>query len=385
MAEIKKLAVIGCGLMGSGITYQAARFGVNVAVVEISQELLDKGLNKIRNDIRYGIDRGKVSLKEAEALFGRIKPTINLQEAVSDADMVIEAIIEDMKLKKDLFAQLDQYAPAEAILASNTSSLSITEIASATQRPDKCIGMHFFSPVPAMRLLELVIGEQTSEQTIELAEQVGKRLDKQTVRAKDTPGFIINRVLAPVMGEAMVLLEEAIATPEEIDKACVSRLGWPVGPLTLSDFTGLDIGLSVGKYLHEKLGECYKPSQLHEKLVQEGKLGDKQGGGWLDNYPSFGIEKSSKAAEYTPETLVHRIVVRVLGEAARLKELGVSVDDINIACRKGLNWPLGPFELITEIGTEALLSMGRKLYEEKGECYELPATLEQMLTEKGST
>ena len=379
MVEIKKIAVIGCGAMGSGITYQAARFGYPVSVVEINQELLDKGINKIRNDIRYGIDRGKIELKDAEALFTRIKPTVNLQDAVSDADMVIEAIVENMKIKKDLFDQLDQFTPAEAILASNTSSLSITEIASATQRQDKCIGMHFFNPVPAMKLLELVIGEHTSEQTIEVAEQVGKQLEKITVRAKDTPGFIVNRVLSPVMGEAMVLLEEGIATPEEIDKACVSRLGWPVGPLTLSDYTGLDVGLSVGKYMNETLGECYKPSPLLERLVAEGKLGDKQGGGWLQHYPTFGIEKSPKAAEYTPELLVHRIVVRVLGEAARLVDIGVSVEDVNIACRYGLNWPKGPFELISELGAEALLSMSQKLYSEKRECYKLPATLEKML------
>ncbi len=376
---IKKIAVIGCGAMGSGITYQAARFGYPVSVVEINQELLDKGMNKIRNDIRYGIDRGKIELKDAETLFARIKPTVNLKEAVSDADMVIEAIVENMKIKKDLFAQLDQFTPAEAILASNTSSLSITEIASATQRPELVIGMHFFNPVPAMRLLELVITDQTSEQTTESAEQVGKQLDKITVRAKDTPGFIVNRVLLPEIGEAIAILEEGIATPDEIDKITVSRLGWPVGPLTLSDFTGLDVGLSIAKYMHKMLGECWKPSPYLEKLVAEGKFGDKQGGGWLQHYPTFGIEKSPKAAEYTPELLVHRIVVRILGEAARLVDLGVTEDDINTACRYGLNWPKGPFELISELGAEALLSMSQKLYSEKGECYKLPATLEKML------
>jgi len=377
--EIKKIAVIGCGAMGAGIVYQAARFGFHVNVVEINQEFLDTGMNKIRNDIRYGIDKGKVPLKEAEALFNRISPTTNLQSGVSNVDLVIEAIIENMMIKKELFGKLDEYTPETTILASNTSSLSISEIASVTQRPEKCIGMHFFNPVPAMKLLELVIGDRTSEQTTKLVEKIGNQLGKITVRAIDTPGFIVNRVLAPVMGEGMKLLEEGIATPEEIDKACVSRLGWPVGPLTLSDYTGLDVGLGVGKYLHQTLGDCYQPSTLLDKLVTEGKLGDKQGGGFIQHFDSMKINKSPKASEYTPDAIVHRIVIRVLGEAATLVGLGVSKEDIDIACRNGLNWPQGPFELPAELGTEVLLEMGRKLYAEKGECYSLPANLEQLI------
>jgi len=376
--EIKKIAVIGCGAMGSGIAYTAARFGYHVSVVEINQELLDNGMNKIRNDIRYGIDRGKLELKDAEALFSRLKPTTDLQSAVSNVDLVIEAIIEKMDVKKELFAKLEEYSPKLAILASNTSSLSIADIASATHRPEKCIGMHFFNPVPAMKLLELVITDQTSDQTVEVAEQVGKQLEKITVRAKDTPGFIVNRILAPVFGESMTLLDEGIATPEEIDKACVRFLGWPVGPLFLADFAGLDIALGVGTYLSETLGPCYTPSPLLTKLVEAGKLGNKQGGGFTEHYAT--IEKSSKAAEYTPELLVHRIVIRALSEAARLMDIGVTLEDIDLACRYGLNWQKGPSELIAELGAADLLEMGRKLFEEKqSECYQMPATLEQML------
>ena len=190
---VNKIAVIGAGLMGAGIAYVSAWNGFNVSIVDMKQEFVDKGMERIRTDVMTGIDKGKISMGDAERLMGRLNPTVNIEDAVKDADLVIEAIFENMEAKKEVFAKIDAAAPPHAVLATNTSSLSIDELATATKRPDKFIGMHYFSPVPAMKLLELVIGEKTSEETIAAAETVGKTQGKQTVRAKNSPGFRIYR------------------------------------------------------------------------------------------------------------------------------------------------------------------------------------------------
>jgi 3-hydroxybutyryl-CoA dehydrogenase len=266
MMDVKKIAVIGSGLMGSGIAYVSAWNGYEVTMVDIKQDLVDKGIEKVRTDVMTGIDKGKMTITEAEGLMSRLKGTTDTEAAVEDADLVIEAIFENMEVKKEVFAKIDTLAPEHCILATNTSSLSIDELASATGRPDKFIGMHYFSPVPAMKLLEIVLGEKTTEETINVAKTVGQQQGKQTVLAKNSPGFIVNRLLMPVMREAILMLERGDATKEEIDTAMVSIGKAPAGPFSLADFVGLDITFHAMSTLYREIGDCFKPPETLSKL-----------------------------------------------------------------------------------------------------------------------
>ena len=269
------MAVIGAGAMGSGIAYLCAWKGYNVSVREINEDLLKRGMGRIREMIVAGVSRGKLTPREAEEIMRRVNGTTNMAEAAKDADIVIEAVFEDMNVKKEVFQQLDETCPPHTILASNTSALSISEMASATKRPDKVIGLHFFNPAYAMKLVEVVMGNQTSEETRRIANDFAISLGKETVTVKDTPGFVVNRVLGAAMGEAIFLLQEGAASAEDIDKAIMLGLNWPMGPLRLADFVGLDIALDVAKTTYEALGEKYKPPSLLEEKVKAGHLGMK--------------------------------------------------------------------------------------------------------------
>jgi len=269
------VAVIGAGAMGSGIAYLCTWKGYNVSVREINEDLLKRGMGRIREMIVAGVSRGKLTPREAEEIMRRVKGTTNIAEAAKDADIVIEAVFEDMNVKKEVFKQLDEACPPHTILASNTSALSINEMASATKRPDKVIGLHFFNPAYAMKLVEVVMGNQTSEETRRIANDFMISLGKETVTAKDTPGFVVNRVLSAAMGEAIFLLQEGVASAEDIDKAIMLGLNWPMGPLRLADFVGLDIALDVAKTIYAALGEKYKPPSLLEEKVKAGHLGMK--------------------------------------------------------------------------------------------------------------
>ncbi|MFQ5712334.1 MAG: 3-hydroxyacyl-CoA dehydrogenase family protein, partial [Candidatus Geothermarchaeales archaeon] len=226
--KIKRVAVIGAGTMGSSIAYLCAWKGYEVSVREVNEELLKRGMRKIREMIVDGVNRGKLTPREAEETMGRVKGTTDLAEAAEEADIVIEAVYEDMGVKKEVFRQLDEACPPHTILASNTSALSITEMASATNRPDKVIGLHFFNPAYAMKLVEVVMGKQTSEETWRTATDFAISLGKETVTARDTPGFIVNRVLTAALGEALSLLQEGVASAEDIDKAVRLGLNWPM-------------------------------------------------------------------------------------------------------------------------------------------------------------
>jgi len=280
--EIKKVAVIGAGAMGSGIAYVCAAKGYQVSLVDVNDELVKRGMNRIRQMIVDGVSRGKLSPKDAEATLSRVKGTVDIGEAAKDADIAIEAVYEDINVKREVFQKLDETCPSHAILASNTSALSITEMAAATKRPDKVIGLHFFNPPYAMKLVEVVLGARTSEETRKTANDFAVSLGKETVTAKDTPGFIVNRVLSAAIGEAVLLLQEGVASAEEIDKAVTLGLNWPVGPLRLADFVGLDVALDVGKVVYKALGEKYKPPILLEEKVKAGHLGMKTRKGFYE-------------------------------------------------------------------------------------------------------
>jgi 3-hydroxybutyryl-CoA dehydrogenase len=278
--EIKRIAVIGAGAMGTGIAYQAARFGIEVNLNDIKQEFITNGMNKIKSMVKTGVDKGKLDLKGAKALVEGIKPILDIKEAVKDVDMVIEAIYENMDAKKELFKKMDAVAPSDTIFATNTSSLSISEMATVTKRPGKVVGTHFFNPPYTMKLVEIVVGDKTSEETIETAIAFCKKLDKTPVKVKDSPGFIVNRILGALMGEAIRILQEGLATAEDIDTAMQLGANHPVGPLTLADFVGLDIAAATANTLHKGFGDCYSTPKLLLEKVEKGELGMKSGKGF---------------------------------------------------------------------------------------------------------
>lgn len=280
--EIKKIGVLGAGVMGSGIAQVAAQSGFEVVMRDIADEFVQKGLKNIEASLSKGVEKGKVTPEEKEAALGRIKGTTVLED-LKDVDFVIEAVIEDLELKKKVFKEMDELTRSEVILATNTSSMSITEIAASTSRPDKVVGMHFFNPVPLMRLVEVIKGLETSDETVDVTWKLAERLGKTPVLVKkDTPGFIVNRIMMPQLMEAIRIYEEGIASMEDIDKAVKLGLNYPMGPFELMDLTGLDISYFVNEYFRKELPQELKhvtPHALKAK-VRAGKLGRKTGEGW---------------------------------------------------------------------------------------------------------
>ncbi len=280
--EIKKIGVLGAGVMGSGIAQVAAQSGFEVVMRDIADEFVQKGLKNIEAFLSKGVEKGKVTPEEKEAALGRIKGTTAVED-LKDVDFVIEAVIEDLELKKKVFKEMDELTRSEVILATNTSSMSITEIAASTSRPDKVVGMHFFNPVPLMRLVEVIKGLETSDETVDVTWKLAEQLGKTPVLVKkDTPGFIVNRIMLPQLMEAIRIYEEGIASMEDIDKAVKLGLNYPMGPFELMDLTGLDISYFVNEYFRKELPQELKhvtPHALKAK-VRAGKLGRKTGEGW---------------------------------------------------------------------------------------------------------
>ena len=280
--EIKKVGIVGCGLMGSGIAQVCAQSGCQVVVSEINDELLNKGLSSISSFLTKGVERGKLSQQEKESTLARIKGTTNIKD-FGDCDLIIEAVIEDMDLKKKVFAELDKICPKHTILASNTSCLSVIDMAAATTRPDKVLGMHFFNPVQIMRLLEIVKTIATSDETLETTKDFGKSLGKTVAVSKDAPGFLSSR-LGIVQGmEAIRMLEAGIGTAEDIDTAMKLGYNLPMGPLELTDLVGLDTRLHVTNGIYEVTKDPkFAPPVLLQKMVAAGWFGRKTGKGFYE-------------------------------------------------------------------------------------------------------
>jgi 3-hydroxybutyryl-CoA dehydrogenase len=279
---MQQIAVIGGGTMGNGIAHTAAASGFDVILVDVGQQFLDRAMSTISANLQRGVDKGRMKPDEKDAVLGRIKATTDVG-AVAAADLVIEAIVENLAAKTELFETLDKLTKPECILASNTSSISITKLASATKKPDKVIGMHFMNPVPVMTLVEVIRAMATSDDTYQRVEDLAKRMGKTAIEVNDYPGFISNRVLMPMINEAIFALYEGVATPASIDGVMKMGMNHPMGPLTLADFIGLDVCLAILRVLEEGFGDPkYRPCPLLVKMVDAGWLGKKSGRGFYD-------------------------------------------------------------------------------------------------------
>lgn len=282
--DIKKVAVVGGGTMGNGISHVFAMHGIPVHLVEMNQDLADKALNTIDKNLERMVKKDKIDPDQKVQTLENIDTFTNTVEAVKDVDLVVEAVPENFELKKKVFAEIDKAAPEEAILASNTSSISITKLAATTSRPEQFVGMHFFNPVPVMKLVEVVRGLDTNEKTVEIIEKTAKLLNKNPVEVADYPGFVSNRVLMPMINEAIYCVYEGVAEPEDVDQVMKLGMAHPMGPLRLADFIGLDVCLDILNVLHDGFKDPkYRPCPLLVKMVDAGKLGDKTGEGFYNH------------------------------------------------------------------------------------------------------
>lgn len=280
LGEVKQVAVLGAGTMGHGIAQVCATSGCQVFLFDINQQAVDQGVQRIEQSLSKLAGKGKLPAVEAKAIAERVTGETDLQRAVCEASVVIEAVPEKMALKLDLFEKLDRMAPSDALLGSNTSSLSVTEIAGATSRPERVVGLHFFNPVPLMALLEIVVGMRTDDGTVERARAFAERLGKRPIVVKDSPGFATSRLGVVIAAEAIRMLESGVASPEDIDAAMELGYRHPMGPLRLTDLVGLDVRLAILEHLHREVGEQFRPPSLLRQMVRAGKLGRKSGEGF---------------------------------------------------------------------------------------------------------
>lgn len=291
---MKNIAVIGAGTMGNGIAHVFAQTGYQVSLIDVSQSSLDKGMATITKNLDRLIAKDKISESDKEATLNRLVTFTSIADGVKEAELVVEAATENVNLKLKIFEELEASTPANCILASNTSSISITKIASATKRPDKVIGMHFMNPVPIMKLVEIIRGYSTSDETMKTIVEITRQLNKIPVEANDYPGFVSNRILVPMINEAIYTLYEGVAGVEEIDQVMMLGMAHPMGPLQLADFVGLDVALSICNVLYEGFGNPkYAPCPLLVNMVQAGKLGVKSGEGFYSYARGYKDKKVS--------------------------------------------------------------------------------------------
>ena len=343
--EIRKVGVLGAGAMGSGIAQVVAQGGFEVAVMDVSDAFVQAGVGKIEKSLSKSVEKGKLPPNEKEAILKRIQGTTKIGD-LKDCQLILEAVFEDLRLKLELFNQLASLSASETLFASNTSTLSITQMAAGVSRPSQFLGLHFFNPVPAMRLVEVVAGLQTSRQTIDAATEFVKGIKKIPIEARDCPGFLVNRIFMPYAGEAMLAAQEGAASPIEIDEA-VKKVGFPMGPLALNDMVGMDVGIHTFPVMHEAYGERFPVPVLFERLVKAGRLGLKSRKGiYVDGKVDDeffeivkGIQRETgiKGTEYSAE----RLILRQVNEAIYcLQEKVATAEDIDRALVLGTGFPV---------------------------------------------
>ncbi|WP_424004712.1 3-hydroxyacyl-CoA dehydrogenase NAD-binding domain-containing protein [Haloarcula salina] len=362
--DIDTIAVLGAGNMGHGITEVAALAGYEVRMRDIKDEFVESGYDNIEWSLNKLAEKDQLSQAEADAALDRVTPLVDVEEAVGDADVVIEAVPEKMEIKKDVYTEVEEYAPEEAIFATNTSSLSITELSEVTERPEQFCGMHFFNPPVRMQLVEVITGAHTAEETLETIEALAEDFEKTPVRVrKDSPGFIVNRILVPLMNEAAWLVHDDVATIAEVDSTTKFDMGLPMGSFELSDQVGNDVGLHVLEYMHEVLGDPYEPCPLIEEKVENEELGKKTGQGFYD-YENGGVDIPADAGR---EDVQHRLVAVMANEVGKLVENDVApVSDIDEAVMLGGGFPDGPGKMADKIGLDTLVETLESAHEETG-------------------
>ena len=351
--DINSIAVLGAGNMGHGIAEVAALAGYDVAMRDIEEEFVQDGYEQIEWSLGKLAENEQISEEAADAALDRVEPLVDLEAAVANADFVIEAVPEKMAIKREVYEEVEEYAPDEAVFASNTSSLSITALSEATDRPERFCGMHFFNPPVRMQLVEVISGDHTEDWVLDLTEDLAASFEKTPVRVrKDSPGFIVNRVAVPLMNEAAWLLHEDEATIAELDSTTKHDMGLPMGVFELSDMVGIDVNVDVLEYVHSELGETYEPCPLLTEKVDAEELGRKTGEGFYD-YEDGGVEIPMDEGREDLETL---LVAMVANEVARLVGEDVAdAGDIDEAVMLGLGWPKGPAKMADEHGLDALV------------------------------
>ncbi len=359
--EIKRVAVVGAGMMGHGIAQVFAMKGYEVALLDIKEEILKKALQSIEWSLNKFVEKRRIRKEDADAALSRIRTTTSYEEAAKEIDLAIEAVPENMELKKKVFAKIDEVAPSHAIIATNTSTLSVTEMGKATKRPDKAIGMHWFNPPQMMQLIEVVKGNETSDETVNAIMELSRKLGKTPILCKkDVRGFIVNRILGMVFNEAFWAYHRGETSKEGIDASAKYTGGFPMGWFELADFVGLDIAYEVGKVLYEAYGERFKPcAEIIEPLVKQGKLGQKTGAGfydWSKGRPRIPFELSD---EYD----IERSWAVAINEAAWLiHEEVAEPESIDTGMKLGTGWPSGPCEYADRKGLDWTLNKLEELY-----------------------
>ena len=368
--SVKNITVLGSGVMGHGIAQVSATAGYNVVLRDIKQEFLDKAMEKIKWSLDKLVSKEKISKDEGDSIYARITPIVDLNEAVKNAELVIEVVPEIMDLKKSVYAELDKAAGPEVIFASNTSTLPITEIANTTSRPEKFIGIHFFNPPQLMKLVEVIPGEKTGQEITELTQEFVKSVNKQAVLCrKDVPGFIINRLFIPMVHEACFAQDRTNATLEEIDSAVKFKLGFPMGIFELADFTGMDVNHKATTEMHLRDKKVINPHPTVEKMFDEKKLGQKSGEGYY-KYSDDKYERVTLSEELAQKFNPIQLVANILNNAAWLITNGASdIEEIEKAAQLGLGLKKPLFETAKEIGIKNIVDELNKLAEKHGEFY----------------
>ncbi|WP_129113347.1 3-hydroxyacyl-CoA dehydrogenase/enoyl-CoA hydratase family protein [Halegenticoccus tardaugens] len=384
LSDVNTVAVLGAGNMGHGIAEVAALAGYDVALRDINEEFVRNGYDQIEWSLGKLAENERIGEDEADAALGRIETFVDLEPAVADADVVIEAVPEKMEIKKEVYGELASHAPDRTVFATNTSSLSVTELSEVTGRPERFCGMHFFNPPVRMPLVEVISGAHTADETLGLIEGLAESMDKTPVRVrKDSPGFIVNRVLVPLMNEAAWIVREGDATVAEVDSTTKFDMGLPMGSFELADQVGIDVGYHVLEYMHEVLGDAYRPCPLLEEKVDDGDLGKKTGAGFYDYEGGDGAEIPSDEGR---EDVRERLTALMANEVAGLVENEVAdAAAIDRAVQLGAGFPDGPAKMADDAGIESLVDRLDDLHEETGEArYDAVSYLRE-LAESGST